>query len=231
MQDSDRGTQTTRCICLSPPCSFIDEDRRRSVALAAAEAGASIAADRFRSDLTVERKEGKTDVVTAADRDAQTAVRERIAEEFPDDPLVGEENDARTTVPEEGRAWIVDPIDGTNNYVRGVPIWTTAVAAVRDGEPVASAVVAPVLGDTFTAGGKRPPTRNGDPIEVADRSDPELCAVAPTVWWARDRREEYASALSATGRLSVFIDAGEPGIDADRVRTAADSLTVEIVEE
>ena len=187
----------------------MDETRRREVALAAAEAGAALASDRFRTDLSVERKGGKTDVVTAADRDAQAAVREHIAEAFPGEPLVGEENDARQTVPEEGHAWIVDPIDGTNNYVREVPVWTTAVAAVHDGEPVASAVVAPELGERYVAGGNRPPTRNGDPISVADRSDPELCTVAPTVWWPQNRREEYAAAVSESVR--TFADARRYG--------------------
>lgn len=182
---------------------------RRAVAVAAAKAGASIADDRFRSDLAVDRKEGKTDVVTAADRDAQHAVCERIAESFPDEPVVGEENDAPKTVPADGPAWIVDPIDGTNNYVRNVPIWTTAVATVRDGSPIASVILAPALGDAFVAGPDGPPTRNDDPISVSDRSDPNVCAVSPTLWWPPDRREEYATATGEVVRR--FADARRYG--------------------
>ncbi len=119
-------------------------DRRAEVALRAANAGAEIAAESFRADLEVEFKDGKTDVVTQADKDAQVAVVDVVRETFPDDPIVGEENDALKRVP-EGPAWIVDPIDGTNNYVAGSRAFGTAVAAVVDGEPVGAATVCPAL--------------------------------------------------------------------------------------
>jgi len=80
--------------------------------------------------------------VTEADRAAQRTVIESIRETFPDDAIVGEEEDERKTVPETGAAWVIDPIDGTSNYVRDIRVWGTAVAAVVDGEPVAAATVA-----------------------------------------------------------------------------------------
>jgi myo-inositol-1(or 4)-monophosphatase len=171
-------------------------DRRRETALDAARAGAAIAQDRFRTELSVETKDGKTDVVTAADRDAQRAVRDRIREAYPDDPVVGEENDLPTTVPPDGPAWIVDPIDGTNNYVREFPTWVTAVAAVVDGEPVASAIVAPELGDTYVAGDDGF-TRNETQLTVSDIDNPDSAAVCPTLWWPRDRRDEYSDITTA----------------------------------
>lgn len=170
----------------------MNADRRRETALEAARAGADIAQERFRTDLTVETKDGKTDVVTAADREAQRAVRERIEEAYPDEPVIGEENDAPTSVPPDGAAWIVDPIDGTNNYVRESPAWVTAVAAVVDGAPVASALVAPSLGETYVAGddGFR---RNGEVMTVSAVDDPDAGVVCPTLWWPRDRRDEYST--------------------------------------
>jgi len=170
-----------------------DAESRAETALGAASTGATVAAEGFRGDLEVELKDDKTDVVTAADREAQRAVIDSIRDEYPDDAVVGEEEDALKGVPEEGTTWVVDPIDGTNNYVRGNRVWTTSVAAVRDGEPVAAANVAPALGDTYAAGGNGP-TRNGEPLSVTDRTDPETCTVCPTFWWAFDRRDEFAAA-------------------------------------
>ena len=140
---------------------------RADCALRAAETGGSVALESFRGDVAVETKSGKTDVVTQADRDAQRRVTATIREAYPD-----------------------DPIDGTNNYVRGVPVWTTSVAATVDGEAVAGASVCPAFGDTFLL--ENGTARfNGEVLSVSDRTDPETFAVAPTMWWEFDRREEY----------------------------------------
>lgn len=172
-----------------------DESRRAEIAVRAAEAGATVAAESFRTDHEVETKSGKTDVVTEADRDAQRAVVEAVREEYPEDPIVGEEDDRPTAVPDEGPAWVVDPIDGTANYVRGFSVFATAVAAVVDGDPVAGAVVFPALSDTYRSGPDGA-FLNDAPIAVSDRDDPETCAVCPTLW-GFDRRDEYADATRA----------------------------------
>lgn len=201
-------------------------ESRVAVAARAARAGASVAHERFRTGIDVENKGGKTNVVTAADRDAQAAVSETIREAYPDDLVIGEEGDGAKEVPEEGAAWIVDPIDGTNNYVRDIPLWVTAVAAVVEGEPVAAAVVAPTLGELYLADDRTAvcidapfgiadvadvadvadaaDAANGEPLEVSGRTDPETCAVTPTVWWGFDRREEYARACE--GIVTRFAD-------------------------
>lgn len=185
-----------------------DASRREAVAVRAANAGAAVAIDSFRSALTVEQKAGKTDVVTQADRDAQQAVIEVIEEACPGEAIVGEEDDALKRVPESGAAWIVDPIDGTNNYVNESRAFGTAVAAVLDGEPVAGASVFPALGDSYHVGPSGP-TRNGDPISVSDRTDPECCTVCPTFWWAFDNREQYGAATQAI--VKRFGDLRRPG--------------------
>lgn len=172
-----------------------DAGERAAVARDVAEAGAAVAAETFRSGLDIEVKSGKTDVVTSADRDAQARVVELLGEAYPDEPVVGEEAGTPSAVPPDGPAWVVDPIDGSNNYVRGIPLWATSVAAVRDGEPVAAATVVPPVGDTFVAGADGT-TRNGDPIAVSDVSDPERSTVVPTIWWPMDRRDEYARAVA-----------------------------------
>lgn len=176
-----------------------DTERRAAVAEQAARAGGRVAFETFRADLPIETKEGKTDYVTQADRDAQKRVGEVIGEAFPGEPIVGEEdevgdaNPRREAVPEEGPAWIVDPIDGTNNYVREIPVWATSVAAVVDGEPVAAATVLPALDDIYTSGPDWV-ERNDESIEVSSHTDPERFTVVPTFWWEFDAREEYARA-------------------------------------
>ncbi|ADJ14241.1 inositol monophosphatase family protein [Halalkalicoccus jeotgali] len=173
-----------------------DLTRRAAVAERAARAGSDLAMAEFRTGIAVETKEGKTDVVTQADRDAQNRVIEVIREEFPDDAIVGEEEDALKEVPEAGPAWVIDPIDGTSNFVRDVPIWATSVAAVIDGEPVAATNAMPAIGDYYVADDEE--TRlNGDPVQVSDRTDPEACTVAPTLWWDFDQREVFARVVRA----------------------------------
>jgi myo-inositol-1(or 4)-monophosphatase len=172
------------------------DDERVSVARRAAEAGAAVAAERFRTGIDVERKGDKTDVVTAADRDAQAAVIDVLSDVYPDDTVVGEEEGTTKRVPDAGPAWVIDPIDGTNNYVRGSRLWGTAVAAVRDGDPVAGVTNMPALGDTYWTDGDRT-YRNGEPVTVSDRDDPEACAVTPTMWWDFDARERYDRACRA----------------------------------
>ncbi len=171
-------------------------DQRVEVTAASAREGADVAAERFRTALEVEQKSGKTDVVTSADRRAQAAVVDRIRSHDPDATVVAEENGAGGTVPDEGTVWLVDPIDGTDNFVRGDRCWATSVACLVDGQPVAAANVLPVLGDSYigTPDGVR---LNGEPVSVNNRSDPDRFAVVPTVWWGFDRREEYAAVTGA----------------------------------
>jgi myo-inositol-1(or 4)-monophosphatase len=169
-----------------------DADERLSMAKRAANAGSEIAAESFRADIEVETKSEKTDVVTEADRRTQRRIIEVVREEYPDDAIVGEEEDELKEVPDGGDAWVIDPIDGTNNYVRSIPVWTASVAAVRDGEPVAAVNDCPALGDIYAAGrdGVR---RNGESVTVSEKTDPETFTVAPTFWWEFDRRDEYAA--------------------------------------
>ncbi|MBB6645118.1 inositol monophosphatase family protein [Halobellus ruber] len=172
------------------------DDERASVARRAAEVGAEVAADRFRTENEVTRKASKTDVVTAADHDAQKAVIDVLDETYPEDAIVGEESGALKRVPDAGAAWVIDPIDGTNNYVRGARLWGTAVAAVHDGQPVAGATNLPALDDVYWTDGERT-YRNGESVSVSERSDPETCAVTPTMWWDFDARDRYERACGA----------------------------------
>jgi len=187
-----------------------DGHHRGAVAERAARAGGVVARKEFRSDLVVETKANKNDVVTQTDRDTQAQVVATVREEFPDDPFLCEEElvsrsgpetatgepTAADTVPEAGPAWVVDPIDGTANFVRGLHTWTTSVAAVSDGETVGSATYLPSVGEFYGAGPDSV-TRDGQTLSVSDRTDPETFAVAPVGWWDRDDREEFGRLCTA----------------------------------
>ncbi|HEY8590847.1 MAG TPA: inositol monophosphatase family protein [Naasia sp.] len=118
------------------------------LALRIADTVAPIALDRFRAlDLVVEAKPDRTPV-TDADRAVELAVRDLLAAERPDDRILGEEyGGARAT----GRQWILDPIDGTANFLRGVPVWATLLSLAVDGRPVVGVVAAPALGRRWWA--------------------------------------------------------------------------------
>ncbi|MFB6121773.1 MAG: inositol monophosphatase [Halobacteriaceae archaeon] len=176
---------------------------RASVALTAARRGGEAARAQFREGVAVETKGRATDYVTAADREAQRRVVETVREAFPEDAVVGEEDGHDRPLPESGAAWVVDPIDGTGNYVRNLPMWATSVAAVVDGETVAAANVMPALDDEVVlADGEV--ERNGDPMAVSEQTAPETFHVAPTLWWERDERDTYADVCE--GLVTRFDD-------------------------
>lgn len=156
----------------------------------AARAGASEAMDTFRTPIPVETKANKNDLVTRADRRAQEAVVERIRGAVSDEPIVAEEMDERTALPKSGPCWVIDPIDGTANYVRGLRVWTTSVAAVQDGTPVGAATVMPAMDDVYTAT-RAESQLNGDRMAVSECDDPETFAVAVLGWGPTADRSEY----------------------------------------
>lgn len=169
--------------------SMTDVHRRTAVAERAARAGGVVARQAYRGEFEVSTKSDKTDLVTEADEDAQQQVVATILEEFPGDAILGEEDapalgtddgDGPTfvdAVPSTGDAWVIDPIDGTANFARGIEPWTTSVAVVTGGETVAAATYLPVAGEIFTAGDDGA-NRDGDAIAVSDRTDPETFSVA-----------------------------------------------------
>ena len=117
---------------------------------------------RDRERLTVELK-GPQDFVSHADRDVEALIRREIAAAFPDDAFLGEETAASFTGPLD-RCWVVDPIDGTHNFLRGVPYWNVAIAYVEQGRAQIGVVFDPVNDELFRArrgGGAWCDTRGG----------------------------------------------------------------------
>src|SRR5256885_12816474 len=110
--------------------------------LLAQEAGA-MALDYQRRGVRAELKSDESPV-TPADRACEKLIVERLEQEFPDDGVLGEEGANREG--RNGRRWIIDPIDGTRDFVRGIPLWAVLIALEQDGEIVAGAAHSPGQG-------------------------------------------------------------------------------------
>ena len=112
------------------------------LALAACDEADAISLASFRRNVRVEAKPDAS-FVTEADTAVERAIRERISARFPEHGLVGEEYGTADSA--SGRRWIIDPIDGTHNYMRGVPLYATLIALEMDGSLAVGAVSAPAL--------------------------------------------------------------------------------------
>ncbi len=183
----------------------------------------AVALAHFRTALTVETK-GDGSPVTIADRAAERTVRDWIAARFPNDGVLGEE--MGVDKPEARRRWIIDPIDGTKSFVRGVPLWGTLVA-VCEGEtvlagaacfPAIDEIVAAAPGEGCWHNGVRARVSAVDRIEQAtllntsDRfvSHPERYdrwfPLTQRAGISRTWGDCYGYLLVATGRADVMVD-------------------------
>jgi histidinol-phosphatase len=165
----------------------------------------AISIDRFRAtDLVVTTKPDLTPV-SDADRAVETAIRAALADSRPADSILGEEFGARG---DSSRQWIIDPIDGTKNYVRGVPVWATLIALAVDGVPVVGVVSAPALGKRWWAAqglgaylgesiGGTVSERRIHVSQVSELADASLSVAGPPRWEAAGKLDQYL-ALSRT---------------------------------
>jgi myo-inositol-1(or 4)-monophosphatase len=161
-----------------------------AVALEAARAAAAVAMhwrERL-PQLHVEEKSGPSDLVSRADREAETAAREVLARQRPDDGVHGEE--AGETPGTSGTVWLVDPIDGTTNYLYGRDDWCVSVAAVRDGRSLAAVVLEPVLDRATTAVAGQGAYADG--VRLAVRRPAELALAVVDLGLGRAERRARA---------------------------------------
>ena len=132
-------------------------------ALDAARTAGTVALRYFKSDVRVMRKADLTPV-TQADHEAEVAIVERLRPEFPDIGFLGEEFGAQGG---QSRRWIVDPIDGTKNFVRRIPYWATLLALEEEGEVTLGVVHAPATGELFWARRGQGAWADGAPLRVS----------------------------------------------------------------
>lgn len=185
------------------------DDSRELLALAtaaAARAGEALleqARPWARDDLDVRTKSSNTDAVTAMDLASERMIVDHIRAERPHDAFVAEEGEhARDSSAGAVTTWVIDPLDGTVNYLYGLPHWAVSIAAQREGRTIAGVVVAPALNETFLAvagGGAvlRTPREDvrlqvsGAPISLGQ------ALVATGFGYAAERRRKQAAVLAA----------------------------------
>jgi histidinol-phosphatase len=187
-------------------------------ALALADLADSLSLPRFRAlDLRVDTKPDLTPV-TETDHAVERALRERVARDRPRDGFLGEEFGLGG---DRAVRWIVDPIDGTKNYSRGIPVFATLIALEREGELAVGVVSAPALGRRWWAARGAGAFANGQPIRVSEVGRVEDAVVSFTrtalrdrgvsdvvrrAWHARTFSDFWAHMLVAEGSVEVAFD-------------------------
>ncbi len=142
----------------------LDLAHELAVAQKAAETAGTILKEGWGSRPGFHFKSSQTDLVTEFDGRAEAAIMHALATAFPDDNVVGEEGGRQSGA--SGRTWHVDPLDGTTNFVHGLPIFGTSIGLVAQGQPVLGVVTAPVLGWSFHSAGQGA-FLNGKPIHTS----------------------------------------------------------------
>jgi len=167
----------------------IDFEKVAAVAQAAADLARAETLPRFRS-VAVETKDDGTPV-TEADRAAERVIRKRLLESFPEYSILGEEygSEGRS----DGPQWIIDPIDGTIGFSRGIPLFSTLIALAVDGEPVVGLIDLPALDERYVGwkgGGCR---RNGKQTRVSEETDLRSAIISHGDPFCFDERGERAA--------------------------------------
>ncbi len=216
------------------PLTDAESEAIRATAHRLADAARGAILPLFRSGLTADNKQsGGYDPVTEADRAAERAMRAILAEERPDDAILGEEYG--TTGGSSGLTWVLDPVDGTRAFVAGAPTWGVLIAVTDGAGPIYGIIDQPYIGERFEGGfghaamtgprGKSAlATRTGGPLSDAvlfttfpevgtpqDRAGFE--AVASGVRLTRYGLDCYAYALVAGGHADLVIEAGLQAYD------------------
>ena len=213
----------------TPDTPAADHADDLALALRLADVADAITLDRFRAaDLRVTRKPDRTPV-TDADTATEDALRAVIDSERPGDAVLGEERGG--DLPDSGRGWVLDPIDGTKNYSRGVPAWATLIGLTVHGRAVVGVASAPALGRRWWGahGSGAWTSENGGPPRritvsgVADLADaylsttdfrtfsengdlPRWLALADACWETRAFGDFWQYCLVAEGVIDVAVD-------------------------
>lgn len=191
----------------------------------------SVALRHFRSALTIEAKQDGSPV-TIADRSAEEAARQWIMQRFPDDGILGEEFGIHQ--PAAKRRWLLDPVDGTKTFVRGVPLWGSLIAVCEGERVLAGAAFFPAVDEIIVAAEGLGCWWNGARAQVSDVATVDAATVLTTderfrrggdrgLGWrrladaaalSRTWGDCYGYLLVATGRAEVMVDAAAAEWDA-----------------
>jgi len=194
--------------------ALVEIDEFVEAATSAAHVGGLVLMKEARSlgSLAVDEK-AANDFVTAADRASEKAILGYLRDRFPGHSVLAEES------PEERRdspfTWVVDPLDGTTNFIHGFPMFATSVALLREGEPIAGAVYDPLRGEMFRAGRERGAYLGDEPISVSGRAGLGGCLLATGFpFKVHDRLRDYMRSFEAFVRTTAGIRrAGSAALD------------------
>jgi myo-inositol-1(or 4)-monophosphatase len=223
--DSESSVPPASAPLFAPPSPFA---REAACALAAASAAAELVAARAGTGDV--REKARADLVTDVDEASERLIVGMVRDHFPGDAVVAEESAAAAVA--SGRRWVIDPVDGTTNFVHGHPFVAVSIALVDDEGPAVGVVAAPFLGEVYLAVRGGGASLNGRPIRVSP--EPELARsllatgfpfkqgkgdldaymllVADAVRASRDVRRAGSAALdlafTAAGRVGGFFEIG-----------------------
>jgi myo-inositol-1(or 4)-monophosphatase len=166
-------------------------DLRLSVACAAAREAGTLARRRFngRPGTTGINLKGHQDYLSAVDAEVESLVRNRLLESFPEDSFFGEEGGGSF----DDNVWVVDPIDGTANFVRGISHFCISIAYVRDGRTQIGIIYDPMHDELFASERGRGATLNGEPIRVSGLGRPGFRSASTLILSAGSWRMGRAS--------------------------------------
>lgn len=180
-------------------------DKMIDVALQVVQAATIPIKDHFRMNRdTHSSKDAKSAIVTAADIEAETVMRELIRHNFPDHSIEGEELGKETGNSEY--RWILDPIDGTSNFAMGKPIFGTLVALFKGNVPVIGIIHQPILNETFLGVAGRPTLMNGKEIRTSDLDSfsNALMATNPPYMYENEKEKRVLWGLHGDARSTEF---------------------------
>jgi myo-inositol-1(or 4)-monophosphatase len=185
---------------------------RRLAEQLATTAGTGALGGRRGLTLDTESKSSRTDLVTEFDREAEQVIVDQLRQHRPQDSIIGEEGAAVSG--DSGFEWLIDPIDGTTNYVYDLPSWCTSVAVAHRGQMVAGAVYVPVTDELFSAALGGGATMNRRSITCSDRSELSLALVATGFGYrAEDRSLQAARLAQMIGEIRDVRRLGSAALD------------------
>lgn len=185
----------------------MEESRERDVALTAARDAGKLIRDNVNQSKRVSTKTSESDLVTDIDKRAEELIRNHILQAFPDHNILGEESvepgtegltHALAETQEARHSWIIDPIDGTTNFVHGFPFFCVSIALAERGELKLGVVYDPIRDEWFVAEKGKGATLNGEPIRVSQEkvlSESLLASGFPAVARGRSKNENGFFAL------------------------------------
>ena len=164
------------------------------LAVGAAREAGELLLERFHGPARgVDTKSSSTDLVSDADRAAEALILGRLVEARPEDGILAEEGGGRPSG--SGVTWIVDPLDGTVNFLFGIPVWSVSIAARDALGAIVGVVHDPNRGETFTASRGEGAALNGEPIRVSDRGRLEEAMIGTGFSYDAEARREQAERL------------------------------------